>query len=283
MARGLVQPRRRGREFSARIAAESRLGDGGDRRQAFQVRNATNDTLTADGPDRRGLHARGLSLGNRARRARFNASLAAPQLDLQGHRQTGYIGQPNPNSLGHASLRTPISRSVRTGNGFAGLRPAAGFGKDHEREPSMVRRPKDVYAGAIFIGIGASAFVLAQQYDIGTASHMGAGYLPALMGLVLIVLGAFSLANAVRSKVSDPIARQALEPFVLVVASVTAFALLIDSAGLIVALFALVFLSCMRRVFSHPFEVLFTYLGLTAFCIGLFAHGLNMPMPLWWR
>jgi len=147
----------------------------------------------------------------------------------------------------------------------------------------MLRRPKDVYAGAIFIAIGAVAFVMAQQYDVGTASHMGPGYLPRLMGVVLVVLGAFSLANAVRVTAPDPIAKQALEPFILVVASVTAFALLIDSAGLIVALFALVFISCLRRVFSHPFEVLFTYLGLTGFCVALFAYGLNMPVQLWWQ
>ena len=147
----------------------------------------------------------------------------------------------------------------------------------------MLRRPKDVYAGAIFIGIGAVAFAMAQQYEIGTASHMGPGYLPALVGILLVVLGAFSLLNAVRLSVPDPIAKESLEPFVLVVISVVAFALLIDSAGLIIAMFALVFISCLRRVFSHPFEVLCTYLGLTAFSVGVFWYPLSMQIPLWWQ
>jgi len=147
----------------------------------------------------------------------------------------------------------------------------------------MLRRPKDVYAGAIFIGIGAVAFAMAQQYEIGTASHMGPGYLPALVGILLVVLGAFSLLNAVRLSVPDPIAKESLEPFVLVVSSVVAFALLIDSAGLIIAMFALVFISCLRRVFSHPFEVLCTYLGLTAFSVGVFWYALSMQIPLWWQ
>jgi len=147
----------------------------------------------------------------------------------------------------------------------------------------MLTRPKDVYAGVIFIGIGATAFAMAQQYEIGTASHMGPGYLPALVGILLVALGAFSLLNAVRISIPDPIAKESLEPFVLVVTSVVAFALLIDSAGLIVAMFALVFISCLRRVFSHPFEVLCTYLGLTAFSVGVFWYALSMPIPLWWQ
>ena len=147
----------------------------------------------------------------------------------------------------------------------------------------MLRRPKDVYAGAIFVSIGVVAFAMAQQYEIGTASQMGPGYLPALVGIFLVVLGAFSLLNAVRHSVPDPIAKESLEPFVLVVASVVAFALLIDTAGLIVAMFALIFISCLRRVFSHPLEVLCTYLGLTAFSVGVFWYALSMPIPLWWQ
>jgi len=145
----------------------------------------------------------------------------------------------------------------------------------------MTTRPKDAYAGAIFIAIGVAAFAGSQQYEIGTASQMGAGYLPALIGIVLVVLGAFSLVNAWRLRTPDPIAKSSLEPFVLVVASVVAFALLIDTAGLVVALIALVLISSLRRLFDHPIEVLSIAIGLAAFCVLLFSMGLGMAMPLW--
>jgi putative tricarboxylic transport membrane protein len=147
----------------------------------------------------------------------------------------------------------------------------------------MLNRPKDFYAGVIFAGLGVAAFVWSQRYDIGSASQMGPGYLPAMMGVVLIVLGAFSIGKAVRVPTADPIERQAIAPFVLVVASVVAFALLIDSAGLVVALFALVFISCFTRALKHPIEVLLTYAGLSAFSVGVFWYGLHMPVELWWR
>jgi len=145
----------------------------------------------------------------------------------------------------------------------------------------MTARPKDVYAGAIFIAIGLAAFFGAQQYEVGTARNMGPGYLPAMMGVVLVILGGFSLANAARSRTPDPIAKSSLEPFVLVVASVVAFALLIDRAGLVVALVALVLISSLRRLFSHPIEVLAIAVGLAVFCVLLFSLGLGMAMPLW--
>jgi len=145
----------------------------------------------------------------------------------------------------------------------------------------MTARPKDAYAGAIFIAIGVAAFAGAQQYEIGTASHMGAGYLPALIGIFLVVLGALSLLNAWRLRTPDPIAKTSIEPFILVVTSVVAFALLIDSAGLVVALIALVLISSLRRLFSHPIEVAAIAVGLAVFCVLLFSMGLGMAMPLW--
>jgi putative tricarboxylic transport membrane protein len=147
----------------------------------------------------------------------------------------------------------------------------------------LLNRPKDIYAGGIFVAIGAAAFVLAQRYEIGTASHMGPGYLPALAGIILVALGVLSLVNAVRVAAPDPIEKQPLEPFILVVSSVVAFALLIDVAGLVLAMAALVFIACLRRVFSNPFDVLLLYVGLTAFCVGLFPIALNMPIPIWWQ
>jgi drug/metabolite transporter (DMT)-like permease len=147
----------------------------------------------------------------------------------------------------------------------------------------LTQRPKDLYAGLIFIAAGGALFLAAQQYEVGSANRMGPGYLPALMGVVLVFLGGCSLFTAFRSHTPDPIEHTAFEPFVLVVASVVAFAVLIDWAGFFVALAALIFLSCLRRVRSNPLEVLAIYMCLAAFCTGVFRYALEMPLPLvWW-
>ena len=147
----------------------------------------------------------------------------------------------------------------------------------------MLSRPKDLFAGLVFVIIGGVLFVSAQQYEVGAANHMGPGYLPAAMGLVLVFLGGCSLFSALRISTPDPIEHTALEPFMLVVASVVAFALLIDSAGFLIALFALICLSCLRRLRTNPMEVLAIYIGLAVFCVGVFRYALEMPLPLgWW-
>lgn len=146
----------------------------------------------------------------------------------------------------------------------------------------MIARPKDALAGGVFILAGTIAFVAAQQYEVGTANHMGPGYLPALMGVVLVILGAFSLLTALRSRQPEPLERTSLEPFVLVVTGVVAFALLIDTAGFFVALFALIFIACYRHARKHPVEAFAIYLGLAAFCVGVFRFALDLPLPLGW-
>lgn len=146
----------------------------------------------------------------------------------------------------------------------------------------LARRPKDLYAGLVFLTVGLVIFFAAQEYEVGAASRMGPGYLPALAGAFLVFLGGCSLFTALRTRSPEPIAREPWEPFLLVVASVVAFGLLIDWAGFVIAMAALIFLSCLRRVRKHPWEVLAIYVGLTAFCVGVFRFALNMPLPLWW-
>lgn len=147
----------------------------------------------------------------------------------------------------------------------------------------MRHRPKDLLAGLIFIVTGTALFIAAQKYEVGSANRMGAGYMPALMGVVLVFLGACSLLTAMRGGASDPIERTPLEPFVLVVASVVAFALLIDAAGFLVALAALISIACLRRLRSNPLEVGAIYLALAGFCSVVFRYALEMPLPLvWW-
>lgn len=146
----------------------------------------------------------------------------------------------------------------------------------------MPSRSKDFYTGLIFIAAGTAFFLGAQQYEVGVAARMGPGYLPALAGAFLVFLGGCSLFTGLRSKSSETITSEPLEPFLLVVASVVAFGLLIDWAGFIVAMAALIAISCLRRLRKHPWEVLAIYVGLTAFCVGVFHFALSMPLPLWW-
>lgn len=140
---------------------------------------------------------------------------------------------------------------------------------------------KAAFAGLFFIVIGGGAFFWSQAYTIGTATQMGPGYFPALVGLLLGVLGLSMFLNALRHRLTIvAFSRREIESAGLIVASIVAFGLLIDTIGLIGATLAAVLLACARRLRTHPIEVLLTYCGLTAFCVLIFICFFDMPIPL---
>ena len=51
----------------------------------------------------------------------------------------------------------------------------------------FIRRPKDLYAGLIFVAFGTAAIVIGNNYALGSAARMGPGYFPRMLGILLIV------------------------------------------------------------------------------------------------
>ncbi len=150
------------------------------------------------------------------------------------------------------------------------------------RRISQIKGTKDLYAGLIYVAIGVVAFVWAHQYDIGSATRMGPGFFPALLGLALIGLGIASVVKGYWSQTLDPIPKYRLEPFFLILASIISFAVLIDRVGLVVAIFVSVFIACFRRVLTNPLEVFLTFVVLAAFSGLVFIHLFGMVIPLFW-
>jgi hypothetical protein len=147
-----------------------------------------------------------------------------------------------------------------------------------------VNAPKDLLAGLIFIAFGVGTFVLARDYEIGTAVEMGPGYFPAAMGLVLAAIGIGAIARGISRKTPDPITPHRIAPLLLVFAGILAFSFLIERAGLVVASAALIGIACFQRLLSRPLEVVIVYVVLTGFSALVFVHWFDMQMPLfWWR
>jgi hypothetical protein len=147
---------------------------------------------------------------------------------------------------------------------------------------ARINRPKDLLAGTIYILVGAITFLWSQKYPIGTATRMGAGYFPALLGLVLLALGILATAKGLLSKEPDPLPEHKVSPLILMVAAVVSFGLLIERAGLVVATFVCLFFACFRRLRTNPVEVLLLFVGLTFFNVVVFVDFIGMQMPLFW-
>jgi Tripartite tricarboxylate transporter TctB family len=143
---------------------------------------------------------------------------------------------------------------------------------------------KAFYAGLFFAAIGAAAFVLSHQYEIGAPLNMGPGFFPALVGIALAGLGGVSMVQGVRASIPNVVDQVRITPVLLVLAGVISFALLIERTGLLVALAALLGFSCFDRLKTRPLEILLVYLVLAAFSAGLFVYGFRMSIRLvWWQ
>lgn len=143
---------------------------------------------------------------------------------------------------------------------------------------------KDLLVGAIYILVGAAAFVLSHSYRIGTLFQMGPGFYPALVSVILLGLGVLSVFNGLRQKAPDPITKVGIEPLILIIVGVLSFAFLIERVGLVVAVAALIFFACFRRLLTNPIEVLATYVVLATFSVLVFIYGFGLPVqPFWWH
>ena len=105
----------------------------------------------------------------------------------------------------------------------------------------MRRNWKDVVGGGTFALLGLYVAISAFSFGIGTASRMGAGYYPLVLGITAILLGLAIAAMGLREPAERP--RIAWKPFLAVIAGLLAFFLLVERAGLIPAVCGLVALS----------------------------------------
>ncbi len=145
-----------------------------------------------------------------------------------------------------------------------------------------VRNWKDLYSGLIFIFFGASFFMVARNYPMGTALRMGPSYFPTILGGLLAILGVIIALRSL-AVTGEPISPIGFRPLLLILAAVLLYGFLLDRFGLIAATVALIFVSALA---GHEFrfkEVLILTVILVALSVGAFVYGLGLPFPLWPR
>ena len=115
-----------------------------------------------------------------------------------------------------------------------------------------IKSQKDFVSGLMFTAVGAGfAWNAALSYDIGSASQMGPGYFPLVLGLVLVLLGGFIMFFALVVETPDGgvIGSIAWRPLVCILGANLLFGALLGglpsigfpSFGLVVAIPSLMF------------------------------------------
>ncbi len=142
-----------------------------------------------------------------------------------------------------------------------------------------LRKNKDFWAGMMLIAIGLAAMFIAREYRFGSALRMGPGFFPTMLGGILVVFGACIAAIGMRrgERIQGHVSLRALA---LLPLSLILFGVLVERAGFVPALVALVFVSAASGREFKFIEVLLLTGVLTLASLALFIWGLGLPYPL---
>ena len=139
---------------------------------------------------------------------------------------------------------------------------------------------KDFWSGVMLIATGTAAILIARNYQFGTSLRMGPGYFPTVLGGLLVVFGIIVGAKGFRSDAERFEESWSLRALIVLPLSLVLFGLLIDRAGFIPAMLALIVGAAAASAQSRPIEVLLFAVFLTGACVVVFIWALGLPYEL---
>ena len=149
-------------------------------------------------------------------------------------------------------------------------------------------RKRDFYAGGLMILFGLVMTLKGPSYQLGTLMHMGPGFLPTVLGVVLIFLGVLIAGAASAQTEPDEEGIMPEHPewwgWACILAAPLMFILFGSYFGMAPGTFACVFVASLgdRTATLRSAFVLATII--TVFGVALFSYILQVPMPvLGWR
>ena len=144
---------------------------------------------------------------------------------------------------------------------------------------SLIKHPKDFYAGLMYASVGGAAAWIARDYTMGSAVRMGPAYFPTLLAILLIMVGVASLIRSFFQR-GEGIKAFAWKELILVLGSIVLFGLLVRVAGLAIALILLVVISAWASPLFKLKTAILLALVTTAASILVFVKGLGLPFAL---
>jgi hypothetical protein len=143
---------------------------------------------------------------------------------------------------------------------------------------------RDLFAGGLLILIGSGAAVQGSTYKVGSLMRMGPGFMPVVLGVVLVLLGiliagAAVAANEEKAERILP-ARPEWLGWTCIVAGPILFIVFGKYCGLMPATFACVFVAALGDRSATLKSSLALAAGTTIFGALLFGYLLQVPFPL---
>lgn len=133
-------------------------------------------------------------------------------------------------------------------------------------------------AGIVLVLVGGYVIFEGQRYGLGQWSRLGPGALPFGLGLLMAALGALIAILNPEFEGAAPAIKW--RPVIMILAALLSFALLVDTAGLVLATAALVLLSGLADRESTWQSLIAIYVFLVGFVYLVFVRLLSIPFSM---
>ena len=142
-----------------------------------------------------------------------------------------------------------------------------------------IRSTQDLATGLLFVAVGLAAYWIGADYNMGSAQRPGTGVLPRILSVCLMGSG---ILLWIKALVADGpgLGHWAWRPMIMVTLATIAFALLIDPAGIVVAMVVSMTLAALGTPETRWREFVVFSLIMLAMGLGMFIYGLGMPIKV---
>jgi hypothetical protein len=139
---------------------------------------------------------------------------------------------------------------------------------------------KELVSGGLFVAFGTYFATEALHYEIGTAFRMGPGFMPLMLGGVLVALGAAVAISGLGKPDRETRSPPSWRAIVLILGTIIFFAATIRGLGFVPVVFISAFATAMASRNNSPIFAAMLAVALTVMCTLIFVVGLGFSVPL---
>ncbi|SMQ72889.1 Tripartite tricarboxylate transporter TctB family protein [Devosia lucknowensis] len=138
----------------------------------------------------------------------------------------------------------------------------------------------DLAAGGMFVAFGGFFALQALGYEFGTPFRMGPGFMPVVLGGILVALGIAVAAKGFGKPDDGEAAPWPWRGIALVLGTIIFFGATIRGLGFVPVVLLAAFATALSSRKNNVVQALIISVGLTFLCYLIFVVGLGMLVPL---
>ncbi|MEQ8368380.1 MAG: tripartite tricarboxylate transporter TctB family protein [Roseicyclus sp.] len=138
-------------------------------------------------------------------------------------------------------------------------------------------------SGAVLLFIGLGMLAIGWDYPIGRLTQMGPGFIPRAIAVMICVIAVAIIIVDIADAGMDKAGGIQWRGLIFVSAAMLIFAVLVDLAGLVPAMFLAVVVSMLADKAASPATILLYAVLATGAGWLLFLVTLELPIPAFWR